>query len=56
MTKALVDEFGHDLSPNKHTQIAIQEVENVVLLNYILKMLLSTIGFLHCNYLITLIP
>ena len=33
MTKALVDEFGHDLSPNKHTQIAIQEVNNVVLLD-----------------------
>ena len=26
MTKALVDEYGHDLSPNMHTQIAIQEV------------------------------
>ena len=41
MTKALVDEFGHDLSPNKHTQIAIQEVNNVVLLIYILKSYLS---------------
>ena len=29
MSKALVDEYGHDLSPNKHTQIAIQEVNKV---------------------------
>ena len=36
-----MDEYGHDLSPKLHTQIAIQQVESHILIIYLLQPLTS---------------